>query len=179
MKNYTQAKGLIRSIQDYPKPGIIFRDITPLLEDFQAFSICIDELSSRVKELNFDKIACIDARGFITGIACAMKLSKSFFLLRKKGKLPYKTFAEDYELEYGNATMEIHQDSIAPNDRVLICDDLLATGGTAMAAYNLIKKAGGKTIGFTTLINLPDLKGSQLLEENGVKVYSLFEFEGE
>ena len=96
MENYTHAKALIRSIKDYPKPGIIFRDITPLLEDFQAFSICIDELSSRVKELNFDKIACIDARGFITGIACAMKLSKSFFLLRKKGKLPYKTFAEDF-----------------------------------------------------------------------------------
>ena len=179
MKNYKESKKLIRSIKDYPKQGIIFRDITPLLENFDAFNACIDELTSRVEEISFNKIACIDARGFITGVACAMKLSTNFFLLRKKGKLPYKTYSEDYELEYGQATMEMHRDSITQGDKILILDDLLATGGTAIAALNLIKQAGGEVTGFATLINLPDLNGSKLLKKNGVKVFALFDFEGE
>ena len=179
MQNYKECQSLIRNIKDYPKPGIIFRDITPLLEDFHSFNICIDELISRFDSLTFNKIACIDARGFITGVACAMKLSKDFFLLRKKGKLPHKTFSQDYELEYDHATMEIHQDSINHGDLVLILDDLLATGGTAMAAVNLIKQAGGETVGFARFINLPDLQGSKILKKNGINVYSLFNFEGE
>ena len=178
-RDYREYKSLIRNIKDYPKEGIIFRDITPLLENLEAFEESIDELCSQISSLDFNKIACIDARGFIVGVACALKMSKNFFLIRKKGKLPFDTFTHDYDLEYGSNTLEMHTDSLSKDDKVIIIDDLLATGGTALAAINLIKKAQAEVLALGVLIDLPDLEGRNNLFKEEVEVFSLFQFSGE
>ena len=177
-KNYKKFNSLIRNIPDHPKKGIIFRDITPLLEDIEAFDSCVTSLVEKTASINFNKIACIDARGFIVGVAFSLKTRKNFFLLRKKGKLPYKKFSVKYDLEYSSEEMEMHRDSVKPGDKILIVDDLLATGGTTLAAVDLINKAGGEAISLAVFIDLPELSGREKIEALGLNVFSLFSFEG-
>jgi len=171
-------KKYIRSIQDYPKKGILFRDITTLIKDPKAFKECVNQMSNILNELALDKIASIESRGFIFASPLSYNLSKSNILLRKKNKLPAEKYSVDFELEYGTSTLEIHKDSIEPNDKVIIVDDLIATGGTAEAAAKLIEKSGGKVEGFMFVINLFDLGGKKLLEKKGYKTFSLMDFPG-
>ena len=171
-------KDYIRSIPDYPKKGILFRDITTLVKNENAFTQAIDEIVKKSKKFNIDKIAAIEARGFIFASAVSYILKKPLILLRKKNKLPSETHSVDFELEYGTATMEIHKDSIQENDSVLLIDDLIATGGTAEAAIKLIELSKGKVSGFIFLINLFDLKGSDNLIKKGYKVENLLNFPG-
>ncbi len=171
-------KDYIRSIPDYPKKGILFRDITTLIKNENAFTQAIDEIVKKSKKFNIDKIAAIEARGFIFASAVSYILKKPLILLRKKNKLPSETHSVDFELEYGKATMEIHKDSIQENDSVLLIDDLIATGGTAEAAIKLIELSKGKISGFIFLINLFDLKGSDNLIKKGYKVENLLNFPG-
>ena len=171
-------KDYIRSIPDYPKKGILFRDITTLVKNENAFTQAIDEIVKKSKKFNIDKIAAIEARGFIFASAVSYILKKPLILLRKKNKLPSETHSVDFKLEYGKATMEIHKDSIQENDSVLLIDDLIATGGTAEAAIKLIELSKGKVCGFIFLINLFDLKGSDNLIKKGYKVESLLNFSG-
>ena len=171
-------KKYIRSIQDYPKKGILFRDITTLINDKDAFKNCIDQMSNILNKLNYDKIAAIESRGFIFASPLSYNLSKSHVLLRKKNKLPAERYSVDFELEYGKATLEIHKDSISRKEKVIIVDDLIATGGTAEAAAKLIEKSGGEVAGFIFVINLFDLGGKDLLEKKGYKCFSLIDFPG-
>jgi adenine phosphoribosyltransferase len=171
-------KDHIRSIQDYPKKGILFRDITTLIKNQDAFCSTIDQIIERSKKFKFDKIAAIESRGFVFASAISYVLKKPFILLRKKNKLPAEVHSVDFELEYGTATIEIHKDSIEKNDSVLIIDDLIATGGTAEAAAELIKISNGKVAGFIFVINLFDLSGCQKLEKKGFKVENLMDFPG-
>ena len=171
-------KKYIRSIHDYPKKGILFRDITTLIKDKNAFKNCIDQMSNILTKLDCDKIAAIESRGFIFASPLAYNLSKSYILLRKKNKLPAERYSVDFVLEYGKATLEIHKDSVKSKEKVVIIDDLIATGGTAKAAAKLIEKSGGKVSGFIFLINLFDLGGKDLLEKKGYKCYSLIDFPG-
>ena len=171
-------KKYIRSIQDYPKKGILFRDITTLIKNKDAFKDCIDQISKILNQLNFDKIAGIESRGFIFASPLSYNLSKPNILLRKKDKLPAEKYSEDFKLEYGRSTLEIHKDSIESGEKVIIIDDLIATGGTAEAAAKLIEKSGGKISGFVFVINLFDLGGKELLEKRGYKCYSLIDFPG-
>ena len=171
-------KKYIRSIQDYPKKGILFRDITTLIKDKDAFKECIDQMSKIVDKVNCDKIAAIESRGFIFASPLSYNLSKPNILLRKKNKLPAEKYSVDFELEYGNATLEIHKDSILNNEKVIIIDDLIATGGTAEAAAKLIEKCGGQVAGFIFVINLFDLGGRKLLEKKGYQTFSLLDFPG-
>ena len=173
-----ELKKYIRSIPDYPKKGILFRDITTLIKDKDAFVETIDQLSKIATKIEFNKLAAVESRGFIFASAISYKLSKSFILMRKKNKLPAERFSQDFELEYGKATIEIHKDSIEKNESVLIVDDLVATGGTAEAAAKLVEKSGGKVAGFMFVINLFDLGGVKKLEKKGYKVVSLMEFPG-
>ena len=171
-------KDYIRSIPDYPKKGILFRDITTLIKNENAFTQAIDEIVKRSKKFNIDKIAAIEARGFIFASAVSYILKKPLILLRKKNKLPSETHSVNFELEYGSATMEMHKDSIQENDSVLLIDDLIATGGTAEAAIKLIELSKGKISAFIFLINLFDLKGSDNLIKKGYKVENLLNFPG-
>ena len=171
-------KDFIRSIPDYPKKGILFRDITTLIKDEKAFKESIDQICKIAKGMKFEKVAAIESRGFVFASAVSYNLSKSFILLRKKDKLPAERLSQDFELEYGKATIEIHKDSIKENDSVLIIDDLIATGGTAEAGAKLIEKSGGKVAGFIFVINLFDLPGNDLLKKKGYKTESLVEFPG-
>ena len=171
-------KDHIRSIKDYPKKGILFRDITTLIKNEKAFTKCIDEIVERSKKFKFDKIAAIEARGFVFASAVSYILKKPFILLRKENKLPADRYAVDFQLEYGKATMEIHKDSIDKNDSVLLIDDLIATGGTAEAAAKLIEISNGSVAGFIFVINLFDLRGSENLTEKGYKVENLIDFPG-
>ena len=171
-------KDYIRSIRDYPKKGILFRDITTLIKDKDAFKNCIDQLSKILSNLNYDKIAAIESRGFIFASPLSYNLSKSYILLRKKDKLPAERYSVDFELEYGKATLEIHKDSINEKDKVVIVDDLIATGGTAEAAAKLVEKSGGQVAGFIFVINLFDLNGKELLEKKGYKTFSIMDFPG-
>ena len=171
-------KKYIRSIQDYPKKGILFRDITTLIKDKNAFKNCIDQMCQILNKINYDKIAAIESRGFIFASPLSYNLSKSHILLRKKNKLPAERYSVDFELEYGNATLEIHKDSISPKEKVIIVDDLIATGGTAEAAAKLVEKSGGEVAGFIFVINLFDLGGKDLLEKKGYKCFSLIDFPG-
>ena len=171
-------KKYIRSIHDYPKKGILFRDITTLIKDKDAFKNCIDQMSNILIKLDYDKIAAIESRGFIFASPLSYNLSKSYILLRKKNKLPAERYSVDFVLEYGKATLEIHKDSVKSKEKVVIIDDLIATGGTAEAAAKLIEKSGGKVSGFIFLINLFDLGGKDLLEKKGYKCYSLIDFPG-
>jgi len=171
-------KKYIRSIPDYPKKGILFRDITTLIKNKDAFKNCIDEMSKTLHKINYDKIAAIESRGFIFASPLSYNLTKPYVLLRKKDKLPADKYSEDFELEYGKATLEIHKDSIQSKEKVIIVDDLIATGGTASAAAKLIEKSGGEVAGFIFVINLFDLGGKKLLEKKGYKSYSIMDFPG-
>tara|TARA_B100000941_G_scaffold271930_1_gene231051 strand:+ start:32 stop:559 length:528 start_codon:yes stop_codon:yes gene_type:complete len=171
-------KKFIRSIPDYPKKGILFRDITTLIKDAEAFKYTNDKIIEISKKIKFDKVAAIESRGFVFASTVSYKLKKPFVLLRKKNKLPAETHSVDFELEYGKATIEVHKDSINKGDKVLIIDDLIATGGTAEAAAKLIKISGGEVAGFIFVINLFDLPGNKLLKEKGYKTHNLIEFPG-
>ena len=171
-------KDYIRSIPDYPKKGILFRDITTLIKDENAFAETINQIVERSKKYSFTKIAAIESRGFVFASAVSYILKKPFILLRKKNKLPAKTHSIDFKLEYGDATMEVHKDSINEKDNVLLIDDLIATGGTAEAAAKLIEISKGKVSGFIFVINLFDLKGSDNLINKGYKVENLMDFPG-
>ena len=171
-------KKYIRSIPDYPKKGILFRDITTLIKDKDAFKECIDQMSKILNNLNYDKIAGIESRGFIFSSPLSYNLSKPNILMRKKNKLPAEKYSVDFKLEYGDATLEIHKDSINPKERVIIVDDLIATGGTSEAAAKLVEKSDGEVSGFIFVINLFDLGGKKLLEKKGYKTFSLIDFPG-
>jgi len=171
-------KEYIRSIRDYPKKGILYRDITTLIKDDKAFAQCIEQIVEKSKKFKIDKIAAVEARGFVFASAVSYLLKKPFIMLRKKNKLPADKHSINFELEYGTATIEIHKDSINKEDSVLVIDDLIATGGTAEAAARLIKISKGKVAGFIFVINLFDLGGSDNLIKKGYKVESLVNFPG-
>ena len=172
-------KSKIRSIPDFPKKGIIFRDITTLIQDAEGLSLVIDSLVEEYKDAAIDKIAGVEARGFIIAGALAHRLGKGFIPVRKKGKLPYNTVSYEYELEYGTDSLEIHVDSIDEGDNVLLIDDLLATGGTSLAAAELIRKVGGNVSGMGFIVNLPDVGGEKKLRDAGYDIFTLCEFEGD
>jgi len=167
-------KNIIRNIPDFPKPGILFRDITTLLKDKSAFKKAVNELAKKYKNKQIDAVVAVEARGFILGGAIAEKLGAGFVPVRKKGKLPWKTISVTYDLEYGTDTLQMHQDAIKPKDKVLIVDDLLATGGTMAAVTDLIKQQKGQICGIAFLIELTDLKGKDKLK--GYSVYSLIKY---
>ena len=171
-------KKYIRSVKDYPKKGILFRDITTLIKDPEAFKFSIDKIIEISKKIEFDKISAIESRGFIFASTVAYLIKKPLILLRKKNKLPADLHSVDFKLEYGEATIEVHKDSINKNEKILIIDDLIATGGTAEAAAKLIELAGGVVVGFIFVINLFDLPGNRLLKDKGYKTQSLIEFPG-
>ena len=171
-------KDYIRSIPDYPKKGILFRDITTLIKNEKAFAESIDLIIERSKKYKIDKIAAIESRGFVFASAVSYLLKKPFIMLRKKNKLPAETHSVDFKLEYGTATIEIHKDSIDENDSVLVIDDLIATGGTAEAAAKLIEISGGHVAAFIFAINLFDLGGSNNLLKKGYNVENLMDFPG-
>ena len=171
-------KEYIRSIPDYPKKGILFRDITTLIKNEKAFRSCIDQIVERSKKFKLDKIAAVESRGFVFASAVSYILSKPFIMLRKKNKLPAETHSVDFELEYGRATIEVHKDSIKKDEKVLIIDDLIATGGTAEAAARLIEVSNGKVAGFIFVINLFDIGGCEKLIKKNYKVEHLIEFPG-
>ncbi|MFA4906326.1 MAG: adenine phosphoribosyltransferase [Candidatus Margulisiibacteriota bacterium] len=172
-------KSRIRTVPHWPKKGIMFRDITTLLKDPVGFKICIDEFIKRYEKRDIDVVVGIDSRGFILGGAIAYLLGKGFVPVRKKGKLPAETEKEEYALEYGTDTIEIHKDAIEKGQKVLIIDDLIATGGTALAAAKLVKKLGGEVVEFGFIVDLPDLGGHKKLEQHGFSVYAQTSFEGE
>ena len=168
----------IRSIQDYPKKGILFRDITTLIKNPSAFKFTNDRIIELAKKIEFEKIAAIESRGFVFASTVSYILDKPFILIRKKNKLPAETYSVDFTLEYGDATIEVHKDSIAKGEKILVIDDLIATGGTAEAAAKLIKISGGVVAGFIFVINLFDLPGNELLKKKGFKTECLIEFPG-
>ena len=172
-------KSRIRTVPHYPKQGIMFRDITTLLKDAVGFRIMVNEFVNRYTGVKVDKVAGIEARGFIIGAALAYQLGVGFVPIRKKGKLPAETIGQEYELEYGTDKIEIHVDAIDKGERVLLVDDLIATGGTAAAAVKLIESMGGKIVECAFVIDLPDLGGRKRLEKHGHKVFALSEFEGD
>ncbi len=171
-------KEFIRSIPNYPKKGILFRDITTLIKDEKAFAETINQIVEKSKKFKFDKIAAIESRGFVFASAVSFVLKKPFIMLRKKNKLPAEVHSVDFELEYGTATIEVHKDSIKKNDKVLIIDDLIATGGTAEAAAKLIEISKGNVAAFIFVINLFDLGGSDNLIKKNYNVENLIEFPG-
>ena len=168
----------IRTIPDYPKQGILFRDITTLLGDARAFRRAVDELVQPWCGAKIDKVAGMEARGFILGGAVAHQLSAGFVPIRKKGKLPHKTVTVSYALEYGNDEMEMHEDALAAGEKVILVDDLIATGGTAAGAIQLLKQTGAEVVAACFVIDLPDLGGAKKIEALGVPVRSLVSFEG-
>ena len=169
---------IIRTIPDYPKPGIMFRDITTLLGDARAFRTAVDELVQPFAGMKIDKVAGIEARGFILGGAVAHQLSAGFVPLRKKGKLPHQTRAVEYALEYGSDSMEMHLDAVRVGEKVMLVDDLIATGGTALAAVQLLKDAGAEIMAAAFVVDLPELGGAKRLRAAGVPVSTLVAFEG-
>ncbi len=178
MKQNMDLKKYIRSIQDYPKKGILFRDITTLIKNAEAFKYTNDKILEISKKIHFDKVAAIESRGFVFASTVSYLMKKPFILLRKKNKLPSETHSIEFELEYGKATIEVHKDSINKGEKVLIIDDLIATGGTAEAAAKLVELSGGKVAGFIFVINLFDLPGEKLLKKKGYLTKSLIEFPG-
>ena len=176
--NENDLKSTIRSIPDYPKPGIIFRDITTLLGDARAFRRTVDELVQPWAGAKIDKVAGMEARGFILGGAVAHQLGAGFIPIRKKGKLPHTTVTIPYSLEYGLDEMEVHIDAVAPGEKVILIDDLIATGGTAEGAVSLLRKIGADVVAACFVIDLPDLGGAQKLRNLGVAVRTLMTFEG-
>ncbi|MBL8537639.1 MAG: adenine phosphoribosyltransferase [Hyphomonadaceae bacterium] len=171
-------KDAIRTIPNHPKPGVMFRDITTLLGDARAFRTAVDRIVQPYAGVRIDKVAGIEARGFILGGAVAHQLSVGFVPVRKKGKLPWRTIAQDYELEYGIDIMEMHVDAVQPEENVLIVDDLIATGGTAIAAVKLIERLGARPAGASFIIDLPELGGMEKLHALGLQAQALCAFEG-
>jgi len=173
-------KSKIRTVPDYPVKGVQFRDISTLISDPEGLQLVVEGLQERYVSNNaFDIIVGIEARGFIVGSALAYSLRKGFVMIRKPGKLPGKVIAQEYQLEYGSDKMEIHADAFIPGTKVLIVDDLLATGGTVMAAIALVEKLGGVVVESAFIVDLPDIGGSKKLQNNGYSTFSLTEFEGE
>lgn len=172
-------KSLVRTIPDYPKPGIMFRDITTLLGDRDGLRQVIEQLATRYQDGDVHKVAGIEARGFILGGALAERLHAGFVPVRKRGKLPWQTVGHDYDLEYGTDRVEMHVDAIKLRERVLVVDDLIATGGTAAAAIKLVEQLGGQVVEACFVIDLPDLGGRRRIEALGHKVHALMHFEGE
>ena len=168
----------IRTVPDWPSTGVQFRDITPLLSTPRVFRVLIDQFVHRYFDERPDVIAGMDARGFIVGSVLAYELNVGFVPIRKKGKLPYSTVEESYELEYGSATVEMHVDAVQSGDRVVLIDDLVATGGTMMAGKKLLEKLGAEVIEGAAIVDLPELQGSRRLREAGLKLFTLVEFEG-
>lgn len=175
----SEIKNRIRTVPDWPKKGVMFRDITTLIKDPVGLKLCIDDFRQRYEEKEIDLVVGIDSRGFILGGALAYELGKGFVPIRKKGKLPAETESETYELEYGTDTVEIHKDAIEPGQKAVIIDDLIATGGTALAAVKLVKKLGGEVAEFACVADLVDIGGSRKLKEAGIKVYAQTSFEGD
>lgn len=171
-------KARIRTVPDWPQPGVQFRDITPLLQDPKALRALVNHFVLRYMGERIDVVAGIDARGFILGAIVAHELNVGFVPVRKKGKLPYTTIAEEYELEYGSATVELHADAARPGDRVLILDDLIATGGTMMAARKLLERLGATVVEGAAIVDLPELGGSRLLRASGLPLFTLIDFAG-
>ena len=169
-------KSRVRTVRDWPKPQVNFRDVTTLFGDPDAFRAIVKALGAECQRVRADRVAAVDARGFILGGAVAYSTHTPFALVRKKGKLPYKTVSADYALEYGLATIEIHADACRPGDRILIVDDLIATGGTLLAATRLFRSLGGEVVSVAAVIDLPALGGSTRLRETGLSVHTLCEF---
>ena len=178
MADYSDLRDYIRTDPHFPKPGIMFRDVATLFSSAAAMRRMIEGFQDQWKDLSFDFVAGIDARGFIIGGALAMHHAVGFIPVRKEGKLPNDTIAEDYELEYGTATLELHRDAVPAYARVLIVDDLIATGGTALAAINLFRRLDAKIVGCGFLVDLPDLGGAGRITEQGLTVRSLCTFDG-
>jgi len=170
-------KGSIRSIPDWPIKGVIFRDLTTLMQDPEAYRNACDVFYNRYQNMNIDKVVGIDARGFVFGAVLAYQLNVGFVPVRKKGKLPYKTISEQYTLEYGKNTVEMHEDAINAGEKIVIVDDLIATGGTIEAAVKLVKKLGGDILECAFIVELPDLKGREKIKDQ--KIFTICEFEGE
>lgn len=168
----------IRTVPDWPSPGVQFRDITPLLSTPRVFRVLIDQFVHRYFDARPDAIAGLDARGFIMGSVLAYELNVGFVPIRKKGKLPFTTVEETYELEYGSASVELHTDAVQPGDRVVLIDDLIATGGTMMAGRNLLERLGAEVIEGAAIVDLPELGGSKRLRDAGLNLFTLVEFAG-
>ena len=171
----------IRTVPDWPAPGVQFRDITPLLQDPEVFRVMVEAFVQRYSQpdLRPEVVAGLDARGFILGAVVAYALRVGFVPIRKKGKLPFTTVTETYELEYGSATVELHTDAVQPGQRVLLIDDLIATGGTMMAGRKLLEKLGAVVIEGAAIVNLPELGGAQRLEDSGLALFTLVDFAGD
>src|SRR5690625_5779624 len=169
-------RNTVRSVPDWPKPGVTFRDITPVLQDPRVFRVLVDLFVYRYMRQRLDLVAGIDARGFILGSVLAYELNLGFVPVRKQGKLPYQTLAEEYTLEYGNATVEMHTDSVRAGQKVLLIDDLIATGGTMVAASKLLQRLGANAIEAAAMIDLPYLEGSEAVRETGLPVYTVCSF---
>jgi len=174
----TDLASSIRTIPDYPKPGILFRDVTTLMSDRLAFEKAVDEMAAPWRETVVDQVIGIEARGFVLGGAMAVALKAGFVPVRKPGKLPFETISEDYQLEYGTDELHMHVDAITEGTRVLIVDDLIATGGTALAAVRLARRAKAKILGASFLVDLPDLGGAEHLRNENITVNALLSFEG-
>lgn len=168
----------IRTVPDWPLPGVQFRDITPLLQDKKTFRVLVDVFVHRYMDQNLDLVAGVDARGFILGAVVAYELNLGFVPVRKKGKLPYLTVEEEYELEYGSATVEIHADACCKGDRVLLIDDLVATGGTMLAAAKLLNRIGAEVVEAAAIVDLPELGGSELIRQQGIPLFTVCDFAG-
>ena len=171
-------KAHIRTVPDWPAPGVMFRDITPLLANPRVFRVLIDQFVHRYFDVKPSAIAGLDARGFIIGSVLAYSLNVGFVPIRKKGKLPFTTVEETYELEYGSATVEMHTDAVKPGDRVVLIDDLIATGGTMMAGMRLLERLGATVIEGAAIVDLPELQGSDKLRAAGLPLFTLVSFEG-
>ncbi len=173
-------KSHVRTVPDWPAPGVQFRDITPLLQDAQLLRELVERLARRYRDpaLRPDRVAGLDARGFIVGAALAYALGLGFVPIRKQGKLPFRTIAETYELEYGSATLELHADAVAPGERVLLVDDLIATGGTMLAGKRLLERLGAEVVEAAVIVDLPDLGGADRLRAAGLPVHCLMSFGG-
>jgi len=172
-------KQYIRTVPDWPKPGIMFRDITTMLTDPEGFKLCMDGLLAHYKTLDFNKIVAIESRGFIFGSVLARELGKPLVLVRKPGKLPSETVSQSYDLEYGTDSIEVHVDALDSSDNVVVLDDLLATGGTALAAISLVEKLGAKVVEAGFVVDLPDVGGMKKLKDAGYNAFTLVEFEGD
>jgi adenine phosphoribosyltransferase len=174
--NYIRDR--IRTVPNWPEPGVMFRDITPLLQDPQTFRVLIDLFVYRYMNMRLDLVAGIDARGFILGSVIAYELNLGFVPIRKKGKLPFDTIEESYQLEYGSSTVEVHADAVRPGQRVLLIDDLIATGGTMMAGMKLMQRLGANVVEAAAIIDLPELGGSRAIRSTGVGLWTACSFEG-
>lgn len=174
--DYIQER--IRTVPDWPQPGVQFRDITPLLQDKKTFRLLVDVFVHRYMDAKLDYVAGVDARGFILGAVVAYELNLGFVPVRKKGKLPYQTVEEEYELEYGSATVEIHTDACKAGDRILLIDDLVATGGTMLAASKLLNRIGAVVVEAAAIVDLPELGGSKLVRDAGIELFTVCDFAG-